>query len=134
MKEDNPSKIVSGFGGTLCLVVSAIYIAAFVGLAAVPRFEPLVPFHFWIPGWVALVFAMGLAGSGSPRPDVSCPETGEKSGVLTRSFCNFSGWLFRPIFRVKSNEPFLDLPEADDLSTEQLDMQVQKAQEQLLRN
>ena len=30
------------------------------------------------------------------------------------------------------NEPFLDLSESDDLSTEQLDMQVQKAQEQLL--
>ena len=35
-KEDNPSKIVSGFGGTLCLVVSFIYIALFVALAALP--------------------------------------------------------------------------------------------------
>jgi ABC-2 type transport system permease protein len=33
-KEDNPSKIVSGFGGTLCLVVSFIYITLFVALAA----------------------------------------------------------------------------------------------------
>jgi len=33
---------------------------------------------------------------------------------------------------VKPNEPFLDLPEDDDLSTEKLDLQVQKAQEQLL--
>jgi hypothetical protein len=32
---------------------------------------------------------------------------------------------------VKPSEPYLDLPE-DDLSTEQLDMQVQKAQDQLL--
>ncbi len=32
---------------------------------------------------------------------------------------------------MKPNEPFLDLPE-EDLSSEQLDMQVQKAQEQLL--
>ena len=32
---------------------------------------------------------------------------------------------------MKSSEPYLDLPE-DDLSTEQLDMQVQKAQDQLL--
>ena len=30
------------------------------------------------------------------------------------------------------NEPFLDLPEGDELSTEQLDAQVQRAQEQLL--
>lgn len=33
---------------------------------------------------------------------------------------------------VKPNEPLLDLPEGDDLSTEQLDAQVQRAQEQLL--
>ena len=26
LKEDNPSKIVSGFGGTFCLVVSFVYI------------------------------------------------------------------------------------------------------------
>jgi len=36
------------------------------------------------------------------------------------------------IFRVQSNEPYLDLPDTDDLSHEQLDLQVQKAQEQLL--
>jgi ABC-2 type transport system permease protein len=34
-KEDNPSKIVSGFGGTLCLVMSFIYIGMFVALVAV---------------------------------------------------------------------------------------------------
>jgi hypothetical protein len=34
---------------------------------------------------------------------------------------------------VKPNEPYLDLPEPGDLSTEQLDLQVQKAQEQLLQ-
>ncbi|MEI8235428.1 MAG: hypothetical protein WCH57_12200 [Verrucomicrobiota bacterium] len=33
---------------------------------------------------------------------------------------------------MKPNEPFLDLPEGDELSTEQLDAQVQRAQEQLL--
>jgi len=33
---------------------------------------------------------------------------------------------------VKPNEPFLDLPESEDISTEQLDMQVQKAQDRLL--
>ena len=30
LKEDNPSKIVSGFGGTFCLVVSFVYIGAAV--------------------------------------------------------------------------------------------------------
>lgn len=34
-KETNPSKIVSGFGGTLCLVISFGYIAGSVGLLAV---------------------------------------------------------------------------------------------------
>lgn len=34
-KETNPSKIVSGFGGTLCLVISFAYIAGSVGLLAV---------------------------------------------------------------------------------------------------
>jgi ABC-2 type transport system permease protein len=33
-REDNPSKIVSGFGGTFCLVSSFIYIVAAVILAA----------------------------------------------------------------------------------------------------
>lgn len=33
---------------------------------------------------------------------------------------------------MKPTEPYLDLPEEDELSTEKLDLQVQKAQEQLL--
>jgi ABC-2 type transport system permease protein len=32
LKEANPSKIVSGFGGTLCLVLSSLYILASIGL------------------------------------------------------------------------------------------------------
>ncbi len=36
MREDNPSKIVSGFGGTLNLVVSLVFIAAMVTIFAVP--------------------------------------------------------------------------------------------------
>ena len=35
-KEDNPSKIVSGFGGTLCLVASFLYITLFVVAVALP--------------------------------------------------------------------------------------------------
>ena len=34
-KEDNPTKIVSGFGGTFCLVLSFIYIVTSVTLLAV---------------------------------------------------------------------------------------------------
>jgi len=35
LKEDNPGKIVSGFGGTFCLVLSFLYIVASVSLLAV---------------------------------------------------------------------------------------------------
>ena len=35
-KEDNPSKIVSGFGGTVCLVVSFLYVVLFITLVALP--------------------------------------------------------------------------------------------------
>jgi hypothetical protein len=39
-KEDNPSKIVSGFGGTLCLVASFVYIVLFISLLAFPASFP----------------------------------------------------------------------------------------------
>ena len=39
-EEDNPSKIVSGFGGTLCLVASFVYIVIIVTLLAFPRSLP----------------------------------------------------------------------------------------------
>ena len=39
-KEDNPSKIVSGFGGTLCLVASFVYIVLFIALLAFPASFP----------------------------------------------------------------------------------------------
>jgi len=34
--EDSPSRIVSGYGGTLTLILSMIYIAAIIALGAVP--------------------------------------------------------------------------------------------------
>jgi ABC-2 type transport system permease protein len=34
LKEANPNKIVSGFGGTLCLVLSSVYIVASIALLA----------------------------------------------------------------------------------------------------
>ena len=51
LKEDNPTKIVSGFGGTLCLVVSFIYLTLMLTLLALPaalqftqlRFSGLAP-------------------------------------------------------------------------------------------
>ncbi|MDX2226289.1 MAG: hypothetical protein SFY92_04225 [Verrucomicrobiae bacterium] len=42
-KEDNPSKIVSGFGGTLCLVISSLYIITCVVCLAIPALIPLMP-------------------------------------------------------------------------------------------
>jgi ABC-2 type transport system permease protein len=36
-REDNPSKIVSGFGGTLCLVGSFVYVTIFIALVAMPE-------------------------------------------------------------------------------------------------
>ena len=37
-REENPSKIVSGFGGTLCLVLSFLYIVGMVSLMAITSF------------------------------------------------------------------------------------------------
>ena len=53
-KEDNPSKIVSGFGGTLCLILSFIYITIFVGLAAWPDLQRITTLPFPCPTWLAL--------------------------------------------------------------------------------
>lgn len=53
-KEDNPSKIVSGFGGTFCLVLSFLYIVASVALLAIGSpwskmgvLNPIIPILCW---------------------------------------------------------------------------------------
>jgi ABC-2 type transport system permease protein len=61
MKEDNPSKIVSGFGGTLCLIVSFVYITLFVSLAALPALHRVTPLKFYAPDWVPLAAAFALS-------------------------------------------------------------------------
>jgi ABC-2 type transport system permease protein len=64
-KEDNPSKIVSGFGGTLCLVLSFFYILGSVLLLALGTpFEgfPWQSSQLMISGWLGFVllsFAVG---------------------------------------------------------------------------
>ncbi|MGC3988504.1 MAG: hypothetical protein QM796_02230 [Chthoniobacteraceae bacterium] len=63
LKEDNPSKIVSGFGGTLCLVSSFIYIACFVFLAAIPAVRKVAPVDFFVGDELALTLA-GLLSIG----------------------------------------------------------------------
>lgn len=56
-KEDNPSKIVSGFGGTLCLVMSFIYIGVFIALVVVPDLH-LMGLTIPLPDWLALTLAL----------------------------------------------------------------------------
>jgi len=66
-KEDNPTKIVSGFGGTFCLVLSFLYIVASVTLLAVGSpwswtrlGEPTVG---WLAGsWAGFAFLSVLLG------------------------------------------------------------------------
>ena len=60
-REDNPSKIVSGFGGTLCLVVSFIYITLFVALAALPDVQKVTKLAFPLPWPVAFALALALS-------------------------------------------------------------------------
>lgn len=42
-REQNPAKVVSGFGGTLCLITSFVYIALCMGAALVPALPELKP-------------------------------------------------------------------------------------------
>jgi ABC-2 type transport system permease protein len=62
-KEDNPSKIVSGFGGTLCLVMSFIYISLVIALIALPDLRRVTTMQFALPDeWAhGLAVAMSLA-------------------------------------------------------------------------
>jgi ABC-2 type transport system permease protein len=58
-KEDNPSKIVSGFGGTLCLVVSFIYISLIIALIALPDLRRVTPLQFALSDtWTFLLAAL----------------------------------------------------------------------------
>jgi ABC-2 type transport system permease protein len=60
MKDANPSKIVSGFGGTLCLVLSFLYILGSVFLLAIGT----AGFHAhinWIIGSIVLFCGLSLA-------------------------------------------------------------------------
>ncbi len=58
LKEDNPSKIVSGFGGTLCLVISFVYIVVYVSLIAVPGLRQVTHMTFIISDFQALLLAL----------------------------------------------------------------------------
>lgn len=60
-KEDNPSKIVSGFGGTFCLVVSFIYIVLGVGLAAAGSPWPRLGEPSWAQISVCWILFLGAS-------------------------------------------------------------------------
>ena len=63
-KEENPSKIVSSFGGTLCLVISFVYNTAIVALLAVPDLceatKRPFPFPHWFTPLVVVLISMGM--------------------------------------------------------------------------
>lgn len=64
LREDNPGKIVSGFGGTLCLVVSFIYIVATVLLLAGVshwRSDLMTQPKLWIGFAVFLTYSLCLS-------------------------------------------------------------------------
>jgi len=58
LREDNPSKIVSGFGGTLCLVISFSYIVVYVTLISVPGLRGYLPLSLPISNSTALLLAL----------------------------------------------------------------------------
>ena len=60
-REDNPSKIVSNFGGTLCLVVSFVYNTAMVAMLAVPDMLIATKRPFPLPYAVAPLVAVTLS-------------------------------------------------------------------------
>jgi ABC-2 type transport system permease protein len=60
-KEDNPSKIVSGFGGTLCLVASFLYITLFVASVALPDIMRVSKIAWHIPEVLPYVLAVVLS-------------------------------------------------------------------------
>ncbi len=64
LREESPSKIAAGFGGTLSLVTSAIYIVVVVGLTGVPAHFYLTGQHAEArPDWAGLALVAGTLAS-----------------------------------------------------------------------
>ena len=64
-REDNPSKIVSGFGGTLCLVLSFLYIVASVAVLAMGSpwgWKGETSVHWIIGAWATFVLMSLVMG------------------------------------------------------------------------
>ncbi len=60
-KQENPSKIVSGFGGTLCLVMSFAYNTLIVSLLALPDVMRVTKRSFPLPDWATPLLAVALS-------------------------------------------------------------------------
>src|SRR4029450_6757544 len=60
-KEDNPSKIVSGFGGKLCLVVSFLYISLLGALCALPDLRRVTEIQFLLSDALCQTAAIGIS-------------------------------------------------------------------------
>jgi ABC-2 type transport system permease protein len=60
--DDNPARIVSGFGGTLCFVVSLVYIVLMIGAQAMPLYDaaPMHALRLTNPSSITMV-AWGLS-------------------------------------------------------------------------
>jgi ABC-2 type transport system permease protein len=68
LRDDSPSRIAAGFGGTLNLILSTAYVAAIVALTAVPchfylAAEGMSPFGGWANERMARFIAMGTIAS-----------------------------------------------------------------------
>ena len=69
LREESPSKIAAGFGGTLSLVVSAIYIIVIVLLTALPTHfylavRPAEAATLWVKTWlIAGLLAASASGA-----------------------------------------------------------------------
>ncbi len=65
---DNPAKIVSGFGGTFCFLLSLFYIVIVIGLEAVPVYLPSMAWlgfydrtHALVIAWILVVLVSIIA-------------------------------------------------------------------------
>ena len=63
-RETNPAKIVSGFGGTLCLIVSFVYILLCISLLSLPAAVRLAESGFLFGKNYRLVLTFALGGVG----------------------------------------------------------------------
>jgi hypothetical protein len=61
LKEANPGKIVSGFGGTLCLVASFLYITLFVAIIALPDILHAARVQRMLPAVVPYTIVVALS-------------------------------------------------------------------------